>query len=336
MRDAGHYGRTGMLLLLALCMVFIGCNNPVDEKKVDRLMTDKPVSVRWNPSEKGKIESFQADVEVYMMNNRKDTEAELQMKYRLATKVVDGARYTRIDMDPQSYQGQARISVISSDNETIFFDPDTETIVYRLANETSPLAKDLSFLQIETGFSRLDLAAIRQEANRLSLKMEENDSERMLVLDLPTKLLGGFSDRRLSTKVVFDTNEEVLQLVETVDYMEDDGSTIRTTIQPMYQEVDGQPVKVGMITVVDTQIPMTIEGDWSEVPVYNAPEDIPIISEQEFKRLQADGMIHESIGVTFGDPASLNHIDTMVELYSEIQINETPDSTFRLLLEGGR
>lgn len=331
-----HYGRTGMLLSLVLCIILTACNNPVDEKKVDQLMTDKPVSVRWNPTESGEIESFQADVEVYMMNNRKDTGATLQDKYRIATKVIDGVRYTRIDMDPQMHQGMERKSVISNETEMILFDPDTENIIMRIPIDTTAVSSDLAFLQLETGFSRLDLADIRQHANKLLLKTEENKNDKMLVLELPTELIGETQDRRISTRVVFDTTEETLQIVETVDYVEMDGSTITTTMQPMYQEVNGEPLKVGMITVIDTQIPTLVEGDWSEIPTYNSIQDIPTISDREFEELQAAGKIHEAPSITFGNPADLSSIDIMMELYSDVQVNETPESMFRLLLGGGR
>lgn len=335
MNDRQKHGFMVLLLIVSFCIAMTGCNNPVDQKKVDQLMTDKPVSVRWNPGESNEIESFQADVEVYMMNNRKDTGATLQDKYRIATKLIDGTRYTRVDMDPQMYQGQTRMSVISNEKEIILFDPDTEVVSMRLPIDDVEVSADLSFLGLETGFSRLDITDIRQQANRLSMKIEDDDTSGLMILELPTELVGNFSDKRISTRIAFDTTEETLQLVETVDYVEEDGSTITTTMQPMYQEVDGTPVKIGMITVIDTQIPNLIEGDWSEIPIYNSLNDIPTISDQEFEELQAAGKIHEAPPSTFGNPADLSSIDIMMELYSDVQVNETPDSTFRLLLEGG-
>jgi hypothetical protein len=90
-------------------------------------------------------------------------------------------------------------------------------------------------------------------------------------------------------------------------------------------------VKVGTITVIDSKAAELIDGIDSDMPVYNSPDDIPTLSESDFKRMMENGELNEMSGITFGDPADLSCIETVYEVYQDIEINAVPEQLFRLI-----
>jgi hypothetical protein len=212
----------------------------------------------------------------------------------------------------------------------LIFDPATENVEYRIPLETNdaPLYK---LLEQGTGVSRINLSLIREEAKRLALDMSEDTKAGQLVIDLPDSLFPQVgTDKITRRRAVFDTANSTLVSSEVV-MAHDDGTIVTTTATPLYTDKDGTPIKIGMITVIDSKaIPLDVEID-PDTPIYNAPEDVPLLSQEDYNRMMEDGNLHEMPDITFGDPTDLSYTETIYEVYQDVEINAVDDQLFRLL-----
>jgi hypothetical protein len=322
--------------LAIVCLaVFMACPNTTASsptKEALQFFESNPTTIYWQGDAKQSIEAFQADVEVYTMNNRKDVASTLSDKYRMSLKKIDDVQYIRLDFDPAFNENRNR-SVISNGTEMVLFNTKTEEVEYRLTLEPD-VSKDLSFLSLETALSRLNLSHIKSESQRLAFDMNEEGEGMFLCIDLPSHLFASSPDStRLSTRVTFDTQNETLQSVEIASILED-GTEVVSYAQPVYEEKNGEPVKVGTISIIDYKAPSLIEDFDPEIEIYESYDDIPTLSEEQLEVMLAEGSITESMPPVFGNPADLSYQSTVIELYREISINSVSDATFRLLLGG--
>jgi hypothetical protein len=320
-----------LLLVLAVTGICMSCKNTytgradIDD---EGLITENPATIVWKGDRDAEIESFQADVAVYVKNNRKGTGAVPTNNYRIAQKTIDGITYTRLDFGADE-DGALR-SIVSNETEMVYFDPDAEKVQFRL-DTSGTVHPDLAFLNTENMISKINLSKIRNEAKRLSFDIAEDNSERF-EFALPSRYFTDEQTQRISTKAVFDTANEVLEQVEIVNMIED-GTIITTTSVPLYQEKDGVPVKIGMVSTIDSKAPGLIEGI-EDAPVYESYDDIPTISSEEVKELEEAGLLFPSDDVLLGNPADLSYIETVIEVYSDIEINAVPDAAFKLIRGG--
>lgn len=321
-----------MIAAITAVVFITGCGDTIHEKQGSGLeqFMEGPVTITWKGDMTEGVQSFQTNVQVYSMNNRTDTYAALNNTYRLSMSTIREKILTRIDFDFDS--DIPFRSVISDGDEAVIFNPSTDEIGYRLAinDSQTPLNRIFGRQNI---FSRVNLSLIRQEARRLSLDMhEENeDGGNILLIELPPALIpqNGL-DRIISSRIAFDIDRETLLETEVVMERED-GVMVTTTVTPVYEESNGVPVKIGQVTVIDSKDPNLVEDIDPDMPVYNSPDDIPELSAEEFAQMQAEGNIHEISGMTFGDPADASYVETIYEVYQNIEINSTPEQLFRLI-----
>ena len=315
---------------LFLIITFSACNNTVYEKKPGlEPFSENPITITWK-GESREVESFQTNVQVFKMNNRKDTYATLNQAYRMAMSTVGDRVLTRIDMEDD---GNASFrSVVSDGENTIIYNPDTEEIGYRITDPTAQSPLNRVFGQI-TSLSRVNLSLIREEAKRLSLDIieETEDGGSMLLLELPPALFPkNNTDTIISSRAVFDLSNDTLLETEVVMKLEDD-TVVTTTVEPVYEEVNGVPVKIGQVTIINSQAPGLIEDVDPDIPIYNSPDDLPEMSASDLAALEAAGNVFEDTEMTFGDPADLSYVETIYEVYQDIEINNAPEQLFRIL-----
>jgi hypothetical protein len=259
------------------------------------------------------------------MNNRRDTGATLQYDYRLAVKTIGGEVFTRIDFD-------GAYSVLSRSSEMIIFDPTTGTVELRMPNE-EPESTLLKLLNQESAISRINLSLVREESMRLALDVTEDENGKLLI-DLPNYLFpqeGTTNESFISRKVSFDTTNDILSEVETIATLED-GTIVTSTSTPVYEDKDGVPVKVGMVTVIDSKAPGLIEGIESDMPIYDSIEDLPELSLEDYEKLKETGNVSDDQDMVFGNPADPSYTETVYEVYQDLEINNVSDELFRLLL----
>lgn len=150
-------------------------------------------------------------------------------------------------------------------------------------------------------------------------------------MDLPSSLFNNNDfEQRISTKVKFDTINETLLEVETID-IEDDGRKVTTTSNPVYEDVDGEPVKIGMITQLDVVFTELVDGFNEDFEYIESEDDLPELSEEDFNAMESTGAIHEVSHQLFSNPADLSYTETQVELYTSVDINNVDDAEFKLL-----
>jgi len=127
-----------VLLFLAAACCAINCKNPVQQKNPNyEKFFENPVTITWRGDSK-EVESYQANVQVFTMNNRTDTTATLDQTYRIAMSTKNDRVLTRIDLD---FDDIPYRTVISDGEDTIVFNPVTEEIGFRMRdpNAQSPL-----------------------------------------------------------------------------------------------------------------------------------------------------------------------------------------------------
>lgn len=84
--------------------------------------------------------------------------------------------------------------------------------------------------------------------------------------------------------------------------------------------------------MIDSKAPNLIEGFDPDTPVYESPDDVPTLTQEEFEQMQSEGVINEIPAIRFGNPADLSYTETVIELYQDMEINTVSDQLFRLLL----
>ena len=321
-----------LLFVLAVIFVFTACDGTVYERRPSGLdpFDDNPITITWK-GEATEVQSFQTNVYTYSENNRNAPGEGVSGNYRMAVSAIGDRTYTRIDMEDEG--GAAFRSFLTDGEEFIAFNPVTGEIGHRIIDEDSANSPLNRIFGQQTGLSRLNLSLIRAEAQRLSLDMTEEGEgdEKTLLLEIPPGLIpqNGY-DRIIYSRVSFDLANETLLETE-VKMIRGDDTVVITTVTPVYEEYNGVPVKIGQVTEIDSKAPGLTEGIDSDTPVYNSPDEIPVLSAQEFAQLETAGNIHEISGITFGDPADASSIETIHEVYLDIEINSAPEQLFRLI-----
>lgn len=323
--------RIGMKSIAALAVcVLVSCSNGSDsghsETASDKLFEKNPVTIQWNNASETSIGSFKTDVSVYSMNSRTDSVLSLQNTYRMSVKTTGGITYSRIDCD--AAYGESRAFLTDGD-EMIVVHTGSDEIEMRLtvSNETT---KKLAFLETDNAFSRVNLDKIRIEAQRLSFDIAEESASNCLCISVPSSLFTG--ENRLSTKIMFDCASETLNSVEIIT-VDEDGTKTTSVMNPVYEDSDGTPVKIGSITTIETVVSDLVDGFDEDYEIINSIDDLPELSDEDFEAMQESGAIFENNTITFGDPANLSNTEVVVEVYNNIEINTLDNSLFKLIMK---
>ncbi len=319
------------ILVLKTILLFISCNlSEKNEIPYSQIFQENPLTISWQQNETSDdIKSFQANVSIYSINNRTDTSSVLQTKYRMSLSTINGTQYNRLDFSPEFSGGKAR-SVVSDNSQVILFDTSSNEIEYKISMQEN-ISPDIAFLGMESAVSKINLDLIKSESQRLSLDLVE-DSKKILTLDIPSSYFFDNSlEKRISTRVAFDVEQEVLQQIEVVTLRED-GTKITTTSYPMYQEKNGVPIKIGLVTVLNSQASEILPG-FEDAQYFDSIDDIPEMSDEEYERILESGEFEEVENMTFGNPADLSYEEIILEVYNDIEINTVDESAFRILLD---
>jgi outer membrane lipoprotein-sorting protein len=310
-------------------MFFAACNigNPL--KPEEKIFKENSVTIKWSDKSKN-IDSISANVKVFSMNNRKLTPMEQTNQYRLVIKTENDKIMTRIDTDSDFAGGLTR-SVVSDGNELVIFNTASNEVLSRGILPEKEKSK-YDFLTASPITGRINLDVIKEETKRLALDVIDETAEKgTMAINLP----GGFmkapnGEKVLKAKIVFDTVNEVLDEVE-ITTIPEEGKTVTTTQVSVYEETNGELIKIGCVTTIDTKNENLIEGFPEDYKYYNSIDEIPEISQKKYEELKKNGNIYEDVGMTLGNPADLSNIQTIVEIYDYIDINNVGNEEFRLL-----
>lgn len=306
--------------------VFVSCNQ-VAQKEIPgmEIFEENPTTINWeNPNEKV-LETFQADVSVFSMNNREGTSV-LRTKYRLSLKMDDKNILSRLDFSDE-FVGENLRTVITNEEEILLLS--SNQVEYRIPLQEE--LSDFSFLGIDNAYSRINLETVKKESLKLSFDINEKEKQKMII-NIPNHyFLNNQVETRLSTQVMYDTTQETIAQIEYVS-IHQDGTEVTTTIYPMYEEKDGIPIKIGSVTVVDSKAAGLLEG-FEGVEYFNSIDEIPEISDEEFEALAELGEIEEVENMKYGNPADLSYQETIIEMYNDIEINNLDEDLFKIIEE---
>lgn len=319
--------------IVAIASTFIlgSCKND-SQNSVPRLFEENPATVTWDTSKTDCIDTFAATVSVYDDSNRRAGGAKLREQYKMAVKTVADKQYVRFDFPAK--EKVAAKTVMSNGTDTIIVDTKTNQIEKRITASESDLKliNDLGYIISQENFSKIDLSRIKTEATKLALDMSEDKSEKVLSVSLPSKYFSTDKEKRLSTKVSYDTTNELMETVETVTEMED-GSIVTVTTSPVYEEIeDGLIIKIGQYSIIDKKSDIRYEG-LEDIEYFESLDDIPELSQDEYEQLVDAGNAVTIEDMPLGDPADPGSIETIIELYDNIEINVIDDSVFKLIME---
>ena len=321
-------------LVLKIVVASILCTSCKQEIRVSvpQLFEDNPAIITWDISKSDSIDTFSANVFVYEDSNRRTGGAKLQSQYKMAVKTVADKQYVRLDFP--ATENIAAKSVLTNGVDTILVDTATNTIEQKFITTEAELKliNDLGYITSQQTLSKIDLSRIKAEAAKLSLDMRENKAEGVLTVELPSKYFTNDEETRLSTKVSYDISNELMETVETVTQKED-GSIVTVTTYPVYEEVEsGQIIKIGQYSIIDTKSEVRYEG-LEDLEYFDSLDDIPEISKAEYERLMEEGNAVRIEKLPIGNPADPSSVETVIELYQDIQVNVVDDSVFKLIME---
>ena len=319
------------IVAITLTFIFVSCNND-SQNSVPQLFEENPATVTWNTSKTDCIDTFAATVSVYEDSNRRTGGAKLREQYKMAVKTVDDKQYVRFDFPAK--EKIAAKTVLSNGIDTIIVDTKTNQIEKKItASEADlKLIDDLGYIISQQNLSRVDLSRIKAEASKLALDTTESKFEKVLSVSLPSKYFSTDKEKRLSTKVCYDSTNELMETVETVTEMED-GSIVTVMTCPVYEEVeDGFLIKVGQYSIIDKKSDIRYEG-LEDIDYYDSLDDIPELSQDEYEQLADAGNAVSIENFPLGDPSDPSSTETIIELYDNIEINVIDDSVFKLIME---
>ena len=317
--------------VISVTLIFVSCSNE-PQNSVSQLFEENPATVTWNTSKTDCIDTFAATVSVYEDSNRRTGGAKLREQYKMAVKTVADKQYVRFDFPAK--EKVAAKTVLSNGTDTIIVDTKTNQIEKKLTASEADLKviNDLGYIISQQNLSKIDLSRIKTEAAKLALDMIENKSEKVLSVILPSKYFSTDKEKRLSTKVSYDTSNELMETVETVTEMED-GSIVTVTTCPVYEEVeDGLIIKIGQYSIIDKKSDIRYEG-FEDIEYFDSLDDIPELSQDEYEQLADAGNAVTIENFPLGDPSDPSSTETIIELYDNIEINVIDDSVFKLIME---
>ena len=312
-------------------LIFISCKKEVQNPAI-QLFEENPTTISWDSSKSNNIDTFSATVSVYEDSNRRTGGAKLKNQYKMAVKSINDKQYVRLDF-PATANISAK-SILTNGADAILVDTATNEIEQKIyAAETDlKLISDFDFFLSQHTLSKIDLSKVRTEAAKLSLDMTENKVERSLTVELPSRYFSSQSEKRLSTKISYDTAHELMETIETVTELEN-GTLVTVTTCPVYEEIEGgEIIKIGQYSIIDRKSEIRYEG-LEEIEYFDSLESNPEISQEEYEKFVDEGNAVVIDEFPLGNPADPSSVETVIELYEDIQINMTDDSMFKLIME---
>lgn len=320
-----------VLGVVAASIMCVSCKNETQDS-VPQLFEENPTTISWDMSKSDSIDTFSAIVSVYEDSNRRTGGAKLQNQYKMTVKTTDDKQYVRLDF-PSSANTSAK-SVLTNGIDTILVDTATNEIEQKFtaSDLEMKLINDLGYIISHHTLSKVNLSRIKTECAKLSLDMNEAKEEGVLSVELPSKYFSSEKEKRISTKVSYDIANELMESVETVTETED-GTTLTVTTCPVYEEIEnGQIIKIGQYSIIDKKYTVRFEG-LEDLEYFDSLESIPEISKEEYEQLVEEGNAEIIEELPLGDPSDPGSVETIIELYQDIQINVADDSVFKLIME---
>jgi hypothetical protein len=246
--------------------------------------------------------------------------------------MIGGSVYSRIDFETDESGGLAQRSVVSGPNGSAVFETGSGTVLHRVPARAS--SAELPDMRGRSLFERVNVDELKRKMSGLdydAVYKEGAGCDRVVCFIAPSSLLPKSSgnDRVSAYKIMFDASNGMMAGSETVE-AKDDGTILTTTVTKYYQEVDGVTVPAGEMLVVHHDIPGRIEFDSSAYPRILSIDDLPTVSEKDFKDMQIAGQAYEVPEAVLGDPSDPDFSETVLTVYEAVSTNCLSDSMFKI------
>jgi hypothetical protein len=179
--------------------------------------------------------------------------------------------------------------------------------------------------------ARIDVASLKQNMRSLGYDVTDEvtaESENVVCFTasgtlLPKNPISGHTTTAF--KMLLDADIGTLagsELVET----QSDGTVVTTTVTKYYQEEDGVMIPVGEKTVINHDLPGTIEVNDSGYPGITDVAALPQLTQSEFDSMKAEGQAYEVPEAVAGDPTSPDYTETGINAQTAILFPGTNSS----------
>jgi hypothetical protein len=253
-------------------------------------------------------------------------------QYRLATKIIDGQIYTRLDFPEDTQNKIAARTVVTNGKEIICFNPITNEVQMRgpvpdtFTDSLSEFSERPRSL-----FQKLDIAQMRTRLASLNCDIQGTEDGKKWVVEFPQTLLTRYNvtpeQTTQSFKVYLDEATGTVAGSEQIA-VEDDGTILTTKVTNIYEEKDGVPIPIGIVQEQHVDEPYTIDTSDSCLPPYDE-NSAPVISEEESQELIESGQAL-AIDVMTGDPSDPDYTEQTITVYDSIELNTAPDILFKV------
>lgn len=321
-------------LLILVTALFIACNpfggDPFTENQQGFVNEMPPVSITMHQIESGEIESFSADVEEYTMNDRSLNGPQMVSNYRLTMKNVNGRLLARMDF-PEDFDGQTVARTLLTDGESVVL-ASGSMVIGRISLEESGVSFPAHQLSNQRIMGRVNIEEIRTQYRNLSYDIAEDDSVGIMEVRVPLDFVDHHIPGIESIVMRYDTNNETYLGSEMVQH-DEEGNERTYSQQMIYQEHEGEQIVVGQVNSVHYDFSGNVDTEGYSYPIIDDPDSVPEITEEEMNEIIEEGGNIIEPEPILGDPSNPDYTETTVTTFNNIVLNDTEDSTFRLILE---
>lgn len=322
-------------LWLSVILAIFSCQNGFQNKDDPAAaFRGHEVSIYNEDSGPSNVKSFQARVRSFYSRDRTGVDMEETMNFLLSMKTINGRLCIRTDFDGSFYADGVARSVISDGTEIITVLSDSGAVESRMS-----VSADVSRFVLEDGgvsvTGRINMEAVTAKARALLMDVSE-PSNGVMSINVPASLFNTiYSDTGYTSSVTrcnlsFDVEAETM-VSSQIETTEGDGTKVVMTSYPLYQEYEGETIKVGEYRSMETIPVGTLDVDDSVVKSYESPEDVPLVSAEELKRMEEEGTVSmEDVPILFGDPSDPSYTEIVVDLYEDVRLNTLSDSYFKI------
>jgi hypothetical protein len=305
-------------------LLMFSCSQGLIPNSEEANALSESVSIALNQGSVEEMTSFSADLVSFRGNNREVGGIQEVERFRISMKEIDGEIFTRLDFPASQFADGIARSSLSSSEEMFLFKTASNELEQRIplnlpADVNHPFMDFTSRFLIQAKIPNFTRFRSTMYDMNLDMMIEQSS----LKVALPNE---GYTKFELT----FDLEEEVLRKTESEEILED-GTIVSSSIEYVYQEIEGELVKVGHIH--ETSYDMNYLYDDSDfgLPIIESEEEIEEMTLEEIQAMEDQGYLSYEIEPVLGDPADPDYTITEVQLYEDIRINDEDEAAFRIL-----
>jgi len=338
-----------VIILFVLYLIF-GCSNPAifSEKEQKRGeptkdKNDEEIKIEFKEIKEGGIISYQAEVTEYTYNTRIAGSIRITPTYKLSIKESNSNMNVRIDYPKEYDSAGIAKSIFANKNDVIIMNTLTKEIIIKFQRE------DMNFNSVLSNsnpfFGKVNVEKIVEEIENYSQSVEgvfyniiDDETSDIVTVEIPSEdetmriikeNMNGSDDKisSISGKIFLDKEKDVL-VGNEMAIIKEDGTKEKIATTYNYKEYKGEQILVEEKVEIHTDYPYTIDTSDSILPRVDNQESIPVITEEELKRIKEnDGMVCEFEQIV-GDPSDPDNTQVYVRKYNNIKINIVNDNYF--------